>query len=41
MSVQDFSLKFTILGKYAPSMVAEPRDEMSRFVTDVSDLAEK
>ncbi|KAK4729829.1 hypothetical protein R3W88_022817 [Solanum pinnatisectum] len=30
-----------IYWEYAPSMVAEPRDEISRFVTGVSDLVEK
>ena len=38
MSVEDYSLKFTMLSRYAPSMVSNPRNEMSRFVTNVSDL---
>jgi len=29
ISVQEYSLKFTELSKYAPAMVADPRDEMS------------
>ena len=36
MSVHEYSLKFTKLSKYAP-LVFEPRDEMSCFVTGVSD----
>ncbi|KAH0644538.1 hypothetical protein KY284_032422 [Solanum tuberosum] len=38
MGVEEYSLKFTELSKYAPSMVADPRDEMSRFVMGVSSL---
>ncbi|XP_015167771.1 uncharacterized protein [Solanum tuberosum] len=41
MSVQEYSLKFTKLFKYASSLVSNPRDEMSRFVTGVSDSIEK
>ncbi|XP_069144358.1 uncharacterized protein [Solanum lycopersicum] len=37
MSVVEYSLKYTNLSKYAPSLVSYPRDEMSRFVTGVSD----
>ncbi|XP_015087015.1 uncharacterized protein LOC107030142 [Solanum pennellii] len=37
MSVHDYSLKFIQLAKYAPSLVSDPRDEMSRFMTGVSD----
>ena len=38
MSVQECALKFTLLSRYAPPMVADPRDEMSRFVSGVFDL---
>jgi len=38
MSVKEYSLKFTLLSKYATSLVSNPRDDMSRFVTGVSDL---
>ena len=39
MSVDDeYSLKFSALSKYAPSLVSNPRDEMSRFVIGVPDL---
>ena len=38
MSVEEYSLKFTLLSKYAPYLVSNPRDEKSRFVTDVADL---
>ena len=36
-SVLEYFLKFTKLSKYAPSLVSDPRDEMSRFVTRVLD----
>ena len=35
MSVQENSLKFTKLSKYAPSLVSNPRDEMSHFIKGV------
>ncbi|KAH0644862.1 hypothetical protein KY284_032746 [Solanum tuberosum] len=41
MSVEEYSLKFTELSKYAPAMVADPRDEMNRFVMGVSRLVRK
>ncbi|KAK4724033.1 hypothetical protein R3W88_026812 [Solanum pinnatisectum] len=41
MSVKEYSLKFTLLSKYAPSLVSNPRDAMSRFVTGVSDLVKE
>ncbi|XP_069152784.1 uncharacterized protein [Solanum lycopersicum] len=41
MSVQEYSLKFTQLSKYAPTMVAIPRDRMNKFVMGVSSLVEK
>ena len=38
----EYSLKFTKISKYAPSLVSDPSDEMSRFVTRVSeDLLEE
>ncbi|XP_069155655.1 uncharacterized protein [Solanum lycopersicum] len=37
MSVHEYSLKFTKLSKYAPSLVFDPRDEMRRFVMGVLD----
>ena len=37
MSVLEYSLKFNKLSKYAPSLVFDPRDEMSRFVMGVPD----
>ena len=36
--IDKYSLKFTLLSKYAPYLVSNPRDEKSRFVTDVADL---
>ena len=33
MCVHKYSLKFTNFSKYAPSLVSDPRDEMSRFMT--------
>ncbi|KAH0695924.1 hypothetical protein KY289_013406 [Solanum tuberosum] len=41
ISVQEYSFKFTKLSKYAPSLVSNPRDEMSCFVTGVSDSIEE
>ena len=37
MSVHEYPLKFTNLSKYAPSLVSDPRDEMSHFVMGVLD----
>ena len=36
MSVREYSLKFTKLSKYAPSLVADPRVKMSMFMSGVS-----
>ena len=41
MSVIEYCLKFTKLSKIAPSMVSDPRDEMSSFVMGVSDDLKK
>ena len=42
MSVHEYSMKFTKFSKYVPSLLSDPRDEMSRFVMGVSDdLQEK
>ncbi|XP_069146986.1 uncharacterized protein [Solanum lycopersicum] len=38
MSVEEYSLNFTMFYKYAPSLVSNPRDEMRRFLTGVADL---
>ena len=35
MSVHEYSFKFTKLSKYAPSLVFDPRDKMSRFMMGV------
>ena len=41
ISVHEYSLKFTKLSKYAPYLVFDPRDNMSRFMMEVSnDLQE-
>ena len=37
MSVQEYSLKFTKLSQYAPSLMSNQRDEMNRFIIGVSD----
>ena len=37
MCVLEYSLKFTKLSKYAPSLVSNPRDEMSHFLRRVSE----
>ena len=41
MSVQEYSLKFTQLSKYAPTMVANPRARMNELVMRVCSLVEK
>ena len=38
MSVEEYYLKFLMISRYAPSLVSNPRDEMSHFVTGVADL---
>ena len=38
MSVEEYSLKFSKLSRYAPSLVSNQRDEMSHFVTGGADL---
>ena len=38
MSVEEYSLKFTMLYKYALSLVSNSRNETIRFVTGVDDL---
>ena len=38
MSVEEYSWKFSMLSIYAPSLVSNLRDEMSRFVIGVADL---
>ena len=35
MSVKEYALKFSMLSKYAPSLVSKTRDWISRFVTGV------
>ena len=41
LSVQEYSLKFTQLSKYAQTMVANPRDRMKKIVMGVSSLVDK
>ena len=38
MIVEEFSSKFSIFSRYAPSLVSNLRDEMSCFVIGVTDL---
>ena len=38
MSVAAYSLKFSTLCRYAPSLVSNPREEMTSFVTGVANL---
>ena len=40
MSVE-YALKFSMLSRYAPSLVSNSREEMSRFVTGESDLVKE
>ena len=41
MSVEEYSLKFTMLSRYAPSLMSNAMNEMSRFVTGVATLGKK
>jgi len=41
MSVKEYARVFTRLSRYAPSIVANPRMKMSKFVSGVSDLIAK
>ena len=41
MSVLEYSLKFTILPMYAPSLISDPRDEMNLFLMGVSDYLQE
>ena len=38
MRVEEYSFKFSMLSRYAPSLVSNPRDWISRFVSGVADL---
>ena len=38
MCVKEYSMKFSILSRYAPSFVSNPRDEIIPFVMCVADL---
>ena len=38
MRIEEHSLKFSMLSKYAPSLVSNSRDDMSRFMMGVADL---
>ncbi|KAH0636060.1 hypothetical protein KY290_036462 [Solanum tuberosum] len=41
MSVKEYALKFTQLSKYAPTIVADSRDKMNKFVMGVFDMVVK
>ena len=41
MSVEEYSLKFTMLSMYVLSLVSNPKNEMSSFVTSVADLVKE
>ena len=41
MIVEEYSLKLSMLSRFSLSFVSYPRDEMSRFVTGVADLAKE
>lgn len=41
MSEKKYSLKFTKLSRYAPTMIANPRERMSKFVSGVSEMVIK
>ena len=38
MSVEEYSLKFSMLYRYSPSLVSDPKDEMSCFAMGVANL---
>ena len=38
ISVEEYSLMFTMLSRYAPFLVSNPKNEISRFVTGVANL---
>ena len=41
MSVEEYSSKFTMLSRYAPSLLSNRRDEMGRFVTGIANLVKE
>lgn len=41
MSIEEYSLKFSRLYGFPPSLVSNPTDEMSRFVTGVINLVKE
>lgn len=41
MSVEEYSLKFTLVSGYAPSLVSNSRDGMSRFFSIAADLVKE
>ena len=41
MSVKEYYLKFTMLSRYAPSILSNLRNEISRFVIGVVDLVKE
>ena len=41
MSIEEYSLKFSRLSIFSPSLVSNPRYEMSRFVTGLADLVKE
>ena len=41
LAVKEYSLKFTQLSQYAPTIVANPRNRMNKFVMGVSILIER
>ena len=38
ISIEEYSLEFTTLSRYTPSLVSNSMDKISRFVTVVADL---
>ena len=41
MIFEEYCLKFTMFSMYAPSLVSNPRDEMSRFMVGVAYLVKE
>ena len=41
MSVEEYSMKFTLLSKYSSYLMSNPKYEMRRFITGVLDLVKE
>lgn len=41
MHMKECTLKFTMLSRYAPFIIVDPRKNMSKFISDISSLVSK